>query len=124
MTPEQRLNERIRREIEARGGFYQRIETTTGLGIPDIYAVIDGKSLWIESKIGPRIRIEQFMWHILHNRRGGLSYVVSKIGSKHYYVQITDTKDGDIDNISDGKIRITKQWTEIIETVTGILWPR
>jgi hypothetical protein len=46
--------------------FFQRIETTTGSGIPDIWSAHQGESLWIELKALPatnlQIRKAQYAW--------------------------------------------------------------
>ena len=61
-----RLNER---------GHAQRIETTTGNGVPDINWAVGGKECWIETKIGcldhVLLRKEQFAWGTRRIAAGG-----------------------------------------------------
>jgi hypothetical protein len=51
--------------------FPQRIETTTGAGVPDIALIGQGKTMWCELKWETRfIRAEQFVWATRAARQG------------------------------------------------------
>jgi hypothetical protein len=59
----------------------QRIETSTSSGVPDIYLVHQGFSVWIESKIlTPRgqalLRPYQQAWHYRHGVAGGKTLIL------------------------------------------------
>jgi len=65
----------------------QRIETSTGTGIPDIYfsfakssPSVEGGSMWIETKtVDYVVSNEQLNWAATHWRAGGLTYLVTRI---------------------------------------------
>lgn len=64
----------------------QRIETSTGVGIPDCYCslYIDGRhiNLWIETKTTEyKVSNEQLNWAATHWRTGGLTYIVTRIAT-------------------------------------------
>ncbi|AJD82803.1 DNA helicase [Achromobacter phage JWX] len=76
----------------------QRIESTTGLGIPDVEACLkmwpSSISFWLELKAVARparestpirhnITAEQIAWHRNRYHAGGHSYVLLQIGSGH-----------------------------------------
>jgi hypothetical protein len=59
-------------------GHFQRIESSTGSGIPDIFACWKGRSIWIEAKVGtnfPILRREQFAWGTRQTKNGGRVFV-------------------------------------------------
>lgn len=61
---------------------WQRIETTTGPGVPDINGCYMGKDTWIELKInipkkGVLLRKEQYAWITKRNMKGGRIYVLA-----------------------------------------------
>ena len=58
----------------------QRIETSTGTGIPDIYCSVCGLSLWIETKTTEfEVSNEQLNWAHQHALTGGLTYIVTRV---------------------------------------------
>lgn len=84
MKPEALLYHRIRDNL----GFawdVQRIESTTGRGIPDITASnhIIGE-IWIEAKVGtkPRLEPEQFAWMMRRSAFGGRCCIIASEGGK------------------------------------------
>ena len=67
---------------------WTRIESSTGEGIPDVELCVDGPTAWIELKIGDMtpdglkadISKEQFVWHTLRLKAGGLAYFLVRYG--------------------------------------------
>lgn len=62
----------------------QRIETSTGVGIPDCYCSLlvneQHVDLWIETKTTEYVvSNEQLNWAATHWRAGGLTYIISRI---------------------------------------------
>lgn len=61
----------------------QRIETTTGPGVPDVNICRGGIECWLELKMvllqGVLVRKEQFAWHTQRAFRGGRCFVVAKV---------------------------------------------
>ena len=57
-----------------------RIESLTLQGIPDVYAVIEGKSFWLElkSKEGKNLGLSNYQinWHLKHQSAGGSSFIL------------------------------------------------
>ncbi len=74
MKSEQEFYESFRPKIP---GHLQRIETSTGSGVPDLVWCYDGRTIWIETKIelpsrGVLLRKEQYAWghrHAAHKGR-------------------------------------------------------
>ena len=62
-------------------GHIQRIETTTGNGVPDINWCNDGNEIWIETKIektgSALLEKEQFAWGMRRQVCGGRVVVIS-----------------------------------------------
>ena len=84
MKPEQKIYKRLRRDLESRYGiarvFIQRIETSTGSGIPDVYVVCPDFNGWIETKtIDYNVSSEQYAWMKLFEDRGGRCAVVTLV---------------------------------------------
>lgn len=68
-------------------GWFQRVESTAGTGVPDVHYILGGVSGWIELKIAPmhpdravalsnRIRPAQRAWIARYARAGGRAYVL------------------------------------------------
>src|SRR6056300_1406199 len=57
-----------------------RIESNTINGIPDVYWLINGKSIWIELKSNGDKNIGvskyQINWHLTHFKNGGTSFIL------------------------------------------------
>ena len=74
--PEQNLWKSLKATLP-RGTFTQRIENRAGSGVPDVYLVLDGQSLFLELKVGKvsqfRPRPSQLAWNASHSLSGGLS---------------------------------------------------
>ena len=73
MKPEAKFKTWLVKKIRDLGYFVQTIETTTGRGVPDLVAVVAGKSVWIEVKVskpGCTIRAEQYIWHLKAGEQG------------------------------------------------------
>ena len=59
-----------------------RLESKTINGIPDVYWLINGKSIWIELKANDSKNLGlskyQINWHIKHFKNGGTSFILLK----------------------------------------------
>jgi hypothetical protein len=76
MTPEQKATAMLR-AASPEGWFYQRIETNTGRGVPDLFLRTDKASLWIEMKAsGLILRPEQWAWQRKLRMLGGLVFTI------------------------------------------------
>lgn len=67
----------------AKGQYFCRIEHSLSTGIPDILAVINNKTVFIELKINAtnspeKIGLNKFQnaWHIKFNKAGGLAFIL------------------------------------------------
>jgi hypothetical protein len=76
----------IRKQIT--GAQFQRIETATTAGVPDVYMCHDGQSIWVELKIVrgnyALLRKEQYAWGIRHARHGGRAIVLARSGDEMF----------------------------------------
>ena len=76
---EAKFYRRLREFLNREGWFLQRIETTTGAGVPDLYAFDtgSGKHLWVELKAlaNVKIRPAQYAW-ITRAKNHGISCLV------------------------------------------------
>lgn len=78
--------------------FFQRIESDTANGIPDVWIGKDGAYAWVENKAVAKypvrattnvfgekhgLRPEQKVWHLRAARHGVVSYIVAAVGSGH-----------------------------------------
>jgi hypothetical protein len=93
MKPEQKIYKRLRRDLESRYGiarvFIQRIETSTGSGIPDVYVVCPDFNGWIETKtIDYNVSSEQYAWMKLFEDRGGRCAVVTLLEDKLLWLAV------------------------------------
>jgi hypothetical protein len=78
MSPEQKIYARLKRELS--GCFIQRIETSTGAGIPDVFVLCPDRSMigWIETKtIQYNISKEQYAWARRYEDMGGWVRIVT-----------------------------------------------
>ena len=81
-TSEQRLWKTLQKPW-SRFGKFTRIESpSTEPGIPDVYGVVQGISVWIELKVVDGLvvplRPDQVAWLVGHAMYGGLGYVVAR----------------------------------------------
>ena len=94
-TPEQNVHSALKslftRTLPRGRWMLQRIETSTGTGIPDNYfsfqrtsSLKDGVSMWIETKtVAYKASNDQLNWASSHWLTGGLTYIVTRVaGSK------------------------------------------
>jgi len=77
----------------------ERIETSTALGVPDLYACIEGVSAWVElkaleetptGKYNLSLRkylLTQRIWLKTHSLAGGSSFLCVGIGRKIYWLE-------------------------------------
>lgn len=82
MTPEQLLNKFIIDALSRGKVHCQRIESSTGSGIPDINVRWMDQEFWIESKANPgpsaHIRPAQYAWMLRRARAGGLCFIIHR----------------------------------------------
>ena len=61
---------------------FQRIETSVGLGIPDVNCCVNGVEFWLELKVslGKRLAITKYQkaWILNRYKAGGLVFVLQK----------------------------------------------
>ena len=88
-TPEQNIHSALKslftRSLPKGRWMLQRIETSTGTGIPDNYFNLNGwGSMWIETKtVAYVVSNDQLNWAFGHKLTGGLTYIVTRVaGSK------------------------------------------
>tara|TARA_R100001377_G_scaffold70132_1_gene45545 strand:+ start:1992 stop:2354 length:363 start_codon:yes stop_codon:yes gene_type:complete len=76
--PESNLWKRIK-NLKLKGQLF-RIESNTINGIPDVYWLIDKKSIWIELKSNDVKNLGlskyQINWHLTHYKNGGVSFIL------------------------------------------------
>jgi hypothetical protein len=76
--PENNLWQRIKK-LNLKGQLF-RIESNTINGIPDVYWLINGKSIWIELKSNAVNNLGlskyQINWHLTHYKNGGKSFIL------------------------------------------------
>lgn len=75
MTPEKTFSTLVGRNLN---GHRQRIETTSGTGIPDLNMCCGGVELWVETKVvhGRKVDIRntQVAWHLERTKFGGRTF--------------------------------------------------
>ena len=75
---EKNLWQRIKK-LNLKGQIF-RIESNTINGIPDVYWLINGKSIWIELKSNDVKNLGlskyQINWHLTHFKNGGQSFIL------------------------------------------------
>ena len=75
---EKNLWQRIKK-LNLKGQIF-RIESNTINGIPDVYWLINNKSIWIELKSNDvkncGLTKFQINWHLTHYKNGGVSYIL------------------------------------------------
>ena len=77
-------------------GHVQRIETSTGSGVPDINICYLGMEAWVEAKMvipgGVILRKEQFAWGMRRAQAGGMAAVLAaeEAGDLFYYWKFPD----------------------------------
>ena len=75
---EKNLWQRIKK-LKLKGQIF-RIESNTINGIPDVYWLINGKSIWIELKSNDVKNLGlskyQINWHLTHLKNGGHSFIL------------------------------------------------
>ena len=77
----------------------QRIETSTGSGVPDLNVCYEGKEVWVELKANNKLlRKEQHAWAMRRAHHYGRVFCLAKIGDKihvHFYPEVTVKPYGD-----------------------------
>jgi len=67
------------KKLKLKGQIF-RIESNTINGIPDVFWLINGKSIWIELKSNNVKNLGlskyQINWHLTHFKNGGVSYIL------------------------------------------------
>lgn len=71
VTPAGRLFYKLRNRLPKRA-FVQKIESSTGSGIPDVFICLDGAVFWVELKAGrDSLSVEQRAWMARYMDCGG-----------------------------------------------------
>tara|TARA_R100001015_G_C4619448_1_gene176173 strand:- start:1182 stop:1553 length:372 start_codon:yes stop_codon:yes gene_type:complete len=69
------------KKLKLKGQIF-RVESNTINGIPDVYYLHKGKSIWIELKSNNvkncGLSKYQINWHIQHKKNGGLSFILQE----------------------------------------------
>lgn len=78
MTPEQKFWQLLKPHIP---GHVNRIENSTGVGIPDVNYCYNGQETWLELKAGSQLRISQKIWHYQRSLRAGRVLVIERINN-------------------------------------------
>jgi len=95
---------------------FQRIETSTGCGVPDVYMCMKGKSLWIELKIvrsgSVYLRKEQYAWGVRHAMNGGKCIVLARDGKLCYAWEFPFMG---VEDVKNGKARLSIESARLIE---------
>jgi hypothetical protein len=81
-TPEQRIYTSLKKQLIGEHGagrvFIQRVETSTGVGIPDVYVLCPSFHGWIETKTTAyKVSKEQYAWAMSYMDKGGHYAVVT-----------------------------------------------
>lgn len=81
MKPEQSLWNWLKSHLDKQGVFNKRIETTTGVGFPDVFVAKNGRMAFIELKAmhGNRIalRAAQGAWHTEAEKAGVPVFIIN-----------------------------------------------
>jgi hypothetical protein len=82
MHPEQKFSRKLL-GMMPEGAHCQRIETSTGSGVPDINVVHNGNEFWIETKVqtpAGHVLLRPYQWSWLNRRKraGGWGYVIAQ----------------------------------------------
>ncbi len=76
--PENNLWQRIKK-LKLKGQLF-RIESNTINGIPDVFWLINGRSIWVELKSNDVKNLGlskyQINWHLTHFKNGGVSFIL------------------------------------------------
>jgi len=86
------------KKLKLKGQIF-RIESKTINGIPDVYYLSNGRSIWIELKANDSKNLGlskyQINWHIDHFKNGGTSFILQKTLSQEglKLFQIRETRD-------------------------------
>ena len=83
-TPEQKVHSALKslfvRTLPKGRWILQRIETSTGTGIPDIYFSFANNQMWIETKtVDYKVSNEQLNWAATQWRANGQTWVITRI---------------------------------------------
>ena len=75
MSPEQKFSNWLCKALRANGAFVQKLEVTTGRGVPDLFVAGNGRSHMIELKYDTEIiRPEQHVWCLKATEKGASAY--------------------------------------------------
>jgi len=95
MTPEQKLHAKLKSQLSKflpKGRWMlQRIETSTGSGVPDNYFSFAGQSCWLETKTQEyKVTTEQLNWSHAHNLTNGKAWVVTEYNKDLRFLDFDD----------------------------------
>jgi hypothetical protein len=94
-TPEQKLHAKLKTQLNKslpKGRWMlQRIETSTGSGVPDNYFSFAGFSCWLETKTQEyKVTTEQINWQHAHALTGGKAWVVTEFNKEIRFLDYDD----------------------------------
>jgi hypothetical protein len=94
-TPEQKLHAKLKTQLTnllPKGRWMlQRIETSTGSGVPDCYFSFAGQSCWLETKTKEyKVTPEQINWQHAHALTGGKAWVVTEFNKEIQFLNFDD----------------------------------
>ena len=76
-----------------------RIESNTINGIPDVYILYKGRSVWLELKSNDLknygLSKWQINWHLTHLKNGGITYILGS-GVKHRALKLLRVKESGV----------------------------
>jgi len=85
MSREKTLGNEIK-SVLPKGSFFNKIENRVGVGLPDLFILLNGIPLFIELKSpikGNKIKLEksQVAWHLRYKTCNGLSFILLRVPS-------------------------------------------
>ena len=83
-----------------------RIESNTINGIPDIYWLYKGQSIWIELKsndVKNPLSKYQINWHLNHKKNGGVSYILQETLSQPKLKLLEVREPRSLDPVAEGE---------------------
>ena len=79
MKPESKFWKQVKENLNDIN--WTRLENRIGQGVPDVYGIKDGTSIWIELKVitSNRIKLSPFQksWNFSHSLQGGRNFIMA-----------------------------------------------
>ena len=87
-------------------GYFFRVESNTINGIPDVYILYKGRSIWLELKSNDLknygISKWQINWHSIHNAFGGNAFILLK-ALKHRGLKLLRIESRSVSLVAEGE---------------------